>query len=403
MGPFAQTGVGGIWGEGFEDRPFKTGLFQKVIGVQWGGFGLLFIDSDGVFTSKDGKEWGNVSDGFSANAVAYGRKLWVAATDGGMQISEDKGKTWKPGGGPSCQQLVFAGPLPTDNPKEDEGYFYALNTVNIDGGSDVYSSSDGKSWGKVLSLPPLTDEDGVMGYVAENLGNQGSTVVLTGDEWTRVPPSDTEAGTYTRATRWDGSGGSIGGPVVYGPDGNAGLDNHQSSNVGGGATADLVTETDYVSYLIATGQGSGVVETSVVVNGATIATGVVTVGGGSTSGERVSGGIFMAASDSQGYCLTEELSFDGNDISMAIFITGLSGGSQKILGPFPLDSISSSFMGNMVALPSKRGRGPVFCTVAAVNGSGGLWINTEGGGWTNTFPTNGGAVGRGKIAAGNKS
>jgi hypothetical protein len=380
---------------------FKEDFFERIIDVNWGGrIGFLFVGSKGVYTSKTGEEWGKVGDGFSANAVAYGRKVWIAATDGGMMLSEDKGKTWDSVGGPSkCQQVVFAGPWVEDDAgkKEDSGAFYALDTQSdgVEGG-DVYSSIDGTSWDKVLSIPKLKgfDEAGVMGYTADYLGAQGSTAVLTATQWVSVI-EDPFSFTYTVAAKYEGTGGSLGGPSNYGSS-DGGL---FSVSSGGGAAPGFLT------YLKSVNDGVDSVDDDIVVNGGSVAHGHATAGGGAFSGNRIAGGAPIAAADGQAWFFGNEIVFTPDTIQYYL-MAGDGGGRHNISEKVPLGSINVTVPGNLAVLPSNKKRETSFCASTANAGgtgiAGTLLANIGGGGWTEVFSDKG-AVGAGKIATGKKA
>lgn len=380
-----------------ETAPVQEDFFQHIYNVNWSGIGFLFVDSDGVFTSKDAIDWSRIAKGFSANAVAYGKKVWVAATDSGMKLSKDKGKTWKSVGGPKCQELVFAGPKLEGDSKEEKGAFYALNFESDTGIGDVYSSLDGLKWSKIHSFADLNNEVGIEGYEPENLGTGQNSVVLTATEWTQVPTDETQAGTYTRATKFVGSDGSLGGPIVYGPGGSARF-NDLSANIGGGATWDQSTGMEYISYL-KTDTGSGGQISGIYVNGAVAASSHVA----GSFGTDINGGTFMAAAGGQCWFFANEITFNGpsTDNAIAYYMISAQGARFRLAGPFILGTQGDEFIGNTCGYQPKKG-GPAFCTVFSVKGTGGLWTNVKEG-WINTLRSAGGAVGIGKIKRSAKS
>jgi hypothetical protein len=373
-------------------------FLTQITNVHWGGAeGFLFIGSTGVYSSEDGEDWGKLADGFAANGVAYGRKLWVAATDGGMMISDDQGETWAAGGGPGCEQLVFAGPSIEENPEEDAGTFYALSTDVDEGNGDVYSSVDGQTWNRVLRIPDFDFRmgPGINGYAPGNLQTQGSTVVLTADQWTTVETTDDQAGRYTRAAKYTGSDGSISGPVVYGPEGNASIHNNQAENTGAGAARDESIRIDYLGYLETVGTGLGSQISRIVVNGSAVATSEII----DNAGTDINGGINMAAADGIGWFLANEITLPA--LTIKFYAIDLAGSKSLLIDAGSL-STTSAFFGHTCVLPKKeKDSRPIFCTiVSATHGgvdSGGVWTNS-GSGWRNTFSSKRGAVNVGKIA-----
>lgn len=370
--------------------PFREDFFQRVVNVEWGGaLGFLFIGADGVFISKNGGKWGKIAKGFSANAVAYGKNVWVAATDGGMKLSEDKGKTWKSGGGPShCENIIYAGPgfEHKNNSSDEKGAFYAIDPNGGDNGI-VYASTDGVSWSEALKPPAdvRDNEPGIIGNTVTQIGNQGSLAIALGDQSVKVETTADQSGTYTVAVKWVGeNGGSLSGPSQYSPTGNASTHNDQESYAGTGAAG------DYLSYI-------GVKETHfgtatdliVVLGGATITSDWGVSEGGPFFGQRLSGGIYMGAAGGQAWMHVQKLASD-----ITYFIASATTGTMvHLAGPVAIPS--KVFKGQTCGLAMKN-KSPVFCTVLHVNGIGGLWTNVSGS-WINTFNTAGGAVGVGKI------
>lgn len=384
----------GVNGSGMAANPFQPGLMADCVGVSWGGgVGFLFVGSEGVYTSKTGEEWGKVGEGFSANAVAYGKKVWVAATDGGMMLSKDKGKTWKSSGSPKCQQLVFAGPWVEDDHKEDTGAFYALDQRSDDvEGGDVYSSVDGTSWDKILSIPKLEQRDttGPIGYTSDFMCAQGSTAVLTATQWNQVVDFPFSFD-FTVAAKYEGTGGSLGEPSNYGSS-DEGL---TSFSVGGGAAP------GFIAYLKAVNDGVSSVDDDIVVNGGSVLHGHATIVGGAFFGNRLGGGAPLAAADGQAWFFGSELVFTPDTIQYFL-MTGDGGGRYNLSEKVPLGSINVSIPGTLAVLPSNKKRETSFCASVSVGTTNKMLANVGGRGWTEVF-SHGGAVGAGKIATGKKA
>ena len=391
---FPSNGVNGC---GFASRPFETGLMADCVGVSWaGGFGFLAVVPAGTYTSKDGEEWKKVGSGFAAKGVAYGRKVWVAVTQGGMRLSKDKGKTWKSVSGPPCQEIVFAGPSPKKDHKEENGAFYALDVDHAEGGGDVYSSTNGVSWSKCLSIPGFVDGPGIIGYTAEGLGTWGDEAVLVADQWTEVPSGPDQAGNYTRAAKYTGSGGSMGSPEVYGPEGNASTHGDASTNAGGGAAQSRNAAGEdgetFISYKITTGTGFGSAHDEIVMNGGAIATSNFSAGGGS----RVSGGGNLSAAGGEAWGIGNEV--DVASLNVDLFFLSSSGAKGSIGSG---DASTSTFDFGRTAGLAVKDKAPVFAGFATAGGNGGIWSNA-GGGWSVVISATAGAVGVGKIAIGKK-
>jgi hypothetical protein len=137
--------------------------------VHWASGHFLYSGADGMFGSKDGKEWQKLKSGaVPATGLAWVDDVWVATGNGGPWRSEDGGRTWQSAGAPQFEQVAGCKPEPVTTPtetKEKKGIFAGYKRDEEGGNEEVYISRDlGKTWSAELAIPlviPFGDnEDG---------------------------------------------------------------------------------------------------------------------------------------------------------------------------------------------------------------------------------------------------